>query len=80
MDTLELIKDITGSDVEFMLDKQRVRPEKSEVFRLWCDNGKIQALTGWEPRHTLREGLEKTVEWFSDPRNLAKYKPGIYNI
>lgn len=80
MDTLELIKDITGSDVEFILDKQRVRPEKSEVFRLWCDNGKIQALTGWEPRHTLREGLEKTVEWFSDPRNLAKYKPGIYNI
>ncbi|MCB5284015.1 MAG: NAD-dependent 4,6-dehydratase LegB [Candidatus Cloacimonetes bacterium] len=80
MDTLELIKDITGSDVEFILDKQRVRPEKSEVFRLWCDNGKIQALTGWEPRHTLREGLEKTVEWFSDPRNLAKYKPGIYNV
>lgn len=79
-DTLELIKEIMGSEVQFISDEQRLRPENSEVFRLCCDNSKIQALTGWEPRHTLREGLEKTVKWFSDPRNLAKYKPGIYNV
>jgi len=45
-----------------------------------CDNTKIKELTGYEPQYTLREGLEKTVEWFTDIRNLAKYKPGIYNI
>jgi len=79
-ETLDLIKEIMGSEVQFISDEQRLRPENSEVFRLCCDNSKIQALTGWEPRHTLREGLEKTVKWFSDPRNLAKYKPGIYNV
>ncbi len=80
LDTLELIKEIMGSDMKFISEEQRLRPENSEVFRLWCDNSKIRKLTGWEPKHTLRQGLEKTVEWFSDPRNLAKYKPGIYNI
>lgn len=78
--TLKLIKEVMNSDVKFILDEQRIRPENSEVFRLWCDNFKIRELTGYDPKHTLREGLEKTVEWFSDPRNLAKYKPGIYNI
>lgn len=80
MDTLELIKDIMHSDVQFVMDEQRIRPENSEVFRLWCDNGKIKALTGFEPRFTIREGLEKTVEWFTKPENLAKYKAGLYNI
>ena len=75
-----LIKDIMHSDANLMVDEQRLRPEHSEVFRLRCDNTKIKELTGYEPQYPLREGLEKTVEWFSDPRNLAKYKPGIYNI
>jgi NAD dependent epimerase/dehydratase len=75
-----LIKDIMHSDANLIVDEQRLRPEHSEVFRLRCDNTKIKELTGYEPQYTLREGLEKTVEWFSDPRNLAKYKPGIYNI
>ena len=75
-----LIKDIMHSDVNLIVDEQRLRPEHSEVFRLRCDNTKIKELTGYEPQYPLREGLEKTVEWFSDPRNLAKYKPGIYNI
>jgi len=80
LDTLMMIKKIMGSDVRFITEDQRLRPEKSEVFRLCCDNTKIRELTGWKPTHTLREGLEKTVEWFSDPRNLTKYKPGIYNV
>lgn len=79
-DTLDLIKDIMQSEVRFVTDEQRIRPEKSEVFRLWCDNSKIKSLTGFEPRYSIREGLEKTVEWFSKPANLAKYKPGIYNV
>ena len=75
-----LIKDIMHSDANLIVDEQRLRPEHSEVFRLRCDNTKIKELTGYKPQYSLREGLEKTVEWFTDPRNLAKYKPGIYNI
>ncbi len=79
-DTLDLIKDIMNSDVRFITDEQRIRPQNSEVFRLWCDNTKIRSLTGFEPKYSIREGLEKTVEWFTKPANLAKYKPGIYNV
>lgn len=79
-DTLEIIKDIMQSDVEFITDEQRIRPQGSEVFRLWCDNSKIRTLTGFEPQYSIREGLEKTVEWFVNPRNLAKYKSGLYNV
>ncbi|MNN97502.1 hypothetical protein D3C81_2166780 [compost metagenome] len=69
-----------NSDVEFLTDEQRMRPEKSEVFRLWCDNSKIHGLTGFKPEYSIRQGLEKTVEWFSQPQNLAKYKANIYNV
>lgn len=79
-DTLNLVKDIMSSEVVFVTDEQRIRPENSEVFRLWCDNTRIKELTGFEPKYSIRAGLEKTVEWFIKPENLAKYKPGLYNV
>ena len=79
-DTLNLIKKIMKSDVEFVLDEQRIRPEKSEVNRLWCDNSLIKELTGFQPKNDIEQGLTKTVEWFSNPENLKKYKAGIYNV
>lgn len=79
-DTLNLIKELMGSDVEFITDDQRIRPEKSEVFRLWCDNTRIRALTGFEPRHDIRDGLRRTIDWMTQPANLAKYKAHIYNV
>jgi NAD dependent epimerase/dehydratase len=79
-DTLLLIKDIMGSDVEFILDEQRIRPEKSEVNRLWCDNSKINKLTGFTPQHDLKAGLIKTIDWFIESDNLSKYKHDIYNV
>ncbi len=79
-DTLNLIKNIMHSDVEFVIDQQRLRPEKSEVNRLWCDNRKIKALTGYEPTVSLTEGLTLTIDWFLNPDNLKKYKSGIYNV
>jgi NAD dependent epimerase/dehydratase len=79
-DTLQLIKELMASDVEFMTDDQRMRPEKSEVFRLWCDNSRIRALTGFEPRHDIRDGLQRTISWMTQPANLAKYKAHIYNV
>lgn len=79
-DTLNIIKNIMHSDVEFIVDEQRLRPEKSEVNRLWCDNKKIKALTGFESKIDITEGLRLTVDWFLNPENLKKYKSGIYNV
>ncbi len=79
-DTLNLIKKIMKSDVEFVLDEQRIRPKKSEVNRLWCDNTKITNLTGFKPEYTIEKGLEETIKWFSNSNNLAKYKSNIYNV
>lgn len=79
-DTLNLIKKIMNSDVEFITDFQRIRPKNSEVNRLWCDNTKIKTLTGFTPKYDIESGLKKTIEWFSDPKNLSKYKVDIYNV
>lgn len=79
-DTLNLIRELMKSDVEFIIDEQRLRPEKSEVFRLWCDNTKIHTLTGFKPDYSIREGLQKTIDWFKVSENLAKYKTDIYNL
>ena len=79
-EVLNLIKKIMKSDVRFIADEQRLRPEKSEVYRLWCDNTRIEALTGVNPVYSLRQGLEKTIAWFTKRENLAKYKADIYNV
>lgn len=77
--TLDEIARLMGREVEWVVDPERLRPGKSEVFRLCGDNTKITALTDWRPRVTLAEGLSKTIEWFLDPANLARYKSDIYN-
>jgi NAD dependent epimerase/dehydratase len=79
-DTLNLIKELMDSDVEFVTDEQRIRPENSEVFRLWCDNTKIERLTGFKPAVDLREGLRRTIDWIIQPENLSRYKADIYNL
>jgi len=79
-DTLNIIKDLMQSDVEFIVDEQRLRPDKSEVFRLWCDNSKIHKLTGFVPKTDIKSGLKKTIDWFTLSENLSKYKHQIYNV
>jgi NAD dependent epimerase/dehydratase len=79
-DTLDIIKELMSSDVKFITDKQRIRPDKSEVFRLWCDNSKIEKLTGFKPQTDIRQGLQKTIDWIITPNNLNKYKSEIYNV
>lgn len=69
---------IIGRKIEIVCDKERIRPEKSEVNRLWADNTKIRKLTGWKPKYTLDEGIKETVEWLKD--NMKYYKPDIYNV
>ena len=83
-DTVQLIADIMQRDIEIVTDDKRLRPEKSEVERLWADNKKAQELAEWTPlyggKEGLRRGLEETIEWFSNPENLRRYKTGMYNI
>ena len=79
-DTLGLISQIMGCEVAFVEDPQRIRPAKSEVFRLWGDNTLLKSLTGFTPSYSLEEGLRETVRWFREPRNLARYKVGVYNV
>ena len=83
-DTAKLIAKSMGISLDISEDQERFRPERSEVDRLWADNGKARALLGWTPEHSGLEGfklgLDKTVEWFSNPDNLRLYKPGIYNL
>ncbi len=79
-DVLNLIKSIMKSDVEFTVDEQRLRPEKSEVFRLYGDNTLIKELTEYAPAYTLEDGLAETIKWLTNSNNLKKYKPSIYNV
>jgi NAD dependent epimerase/dehydratase len=83
-ETAKLIAEVMGVDIEIETDDVRIRPEKSEVERLWADNSKAKALLGWEPKYGGKEGfkrgLKETIEWFTDERNLSQYKADVYNI
>ena len=83
-DTAALIAEVMNAQVEIMTDEQRLRPEASEVNRLFGDNSRLRELTGWQPTFGgldgFRQGLQKTAEWFSDPTNLARYRPGSYAV
>lgn len=78
-ETLRLIAELMGVDVEYVVDPQRLRPSKSEVRRLCGDNRVITSLTDWHPEVSLKEGLRKTIDWFTNPVNLSRYKTDIYN-
>ena len=79
-DTLNLIKELMSSDVEFVKDEQRLRPGKSEVFRLKCDDSLIRELTGFKSEVSIEEGLWRTIDWFLDENNLSLYKANTYNV
>lgn len=83
-DTVRAIAEVMGADIEIRTDEQRLRPDKSEVERLWADNTKARDLLGWQPRYAgldgFRRGLAETVDWFTDPANLARYKADQYNL
>lgn len=83
-DTVKLISEIMGASVEMETDAERVRPERSEVERLWANNTKAKKLFNWEPAYGglegFKKGLKETVEWFMNPENLKGYKVSLYNI
>lgn len=83
-DTVRMVAEIMGAKVEIESDEVRFRPANSEVERLWADNQKAKTLFGWEPAYAgragLARGLKETIDWFTQPSNLAAYKTGVYNL
>ncbi len=77
-DLAQMIIRLTGRRVEIVTDAERLRPEKSEVMRLWSDNRKAKQLIGWEPQVTLEEGLRRTIDWIAD--HLDQYQIGRYIV
>lgn len=77
---VKLILRLMDRECEIETEEIRIRPEKSEVKRLFGSNEKIKKLTKWKQKYDFETGLQNTIDWFSDPGNLAKYKSDIYNI
>jgi len=75
---INLILDCLGKRIQFQREKKRIRPEKSEVERLFSDSSKAKRLFGWQPKTNLKRGIEKTISWYE--KNLRRYKADIYNI
>lgn len=72
--------ELINPQAKIVQEESRLRPEKSEVFRLFGDNSKIIEHTNWKVEHTLEQGLQETIDWFSNKENLKQYKAGIYNV
>ena len=83
-DTAHLIAEVMATEIEIVTDEVRMRPENSEVERLWADNTKAKQLFNWHPTYGGRQGfklgLTKTVEWFRNSPSFATYKVDRYNI
>ena len=79
-DLAQKLINLINPSAKIITDDVRLRPDKSEVERLFGDNSKIQQLTNWKQEFTLDEGLEKTIKWFTENENMKMYKPHLYNI
>ena len=83
-DTARLIAEAMSVEIELITDGVRLRPEKSEVERLWADNSKAKELLGWAPlygeRAGFKRGLVETIDWFVKVENLRAYKADIFNV
>ena len=79
-DLAQKLIDAINPQAEIITDDVRLRPEKSEVFRLFGSHEKLKSSTSWSTKYTLDQGLAETISWFSNPENLKAYKSEIYNL
>jgi NAD dependent epimerase/dehydratase len=83
-DTARVIGELMAVELEILTDRGRIRPDASEVERLWADTAKARELLDWQPEFGgldgFRRGLAKTVEWFRDPQHLRSYRWDAYNL
>jgi NAD dependent epimerase/dehydratase len=64
--------------VRIICEEKRIRPDKSEVMELLCDNRCAAELSGWKPAFSLEDGLSLTIDWMK--KNIASYKSGVYTV
>ncbi len=79
-DLTNLIGELLNIKIEIKSSDERIRPSKSEVERLYCDNSKLLNHTSWEPKYSLKNGIKEVIDWMRDPENLIKYKSENYNV
>ena len=83
-DTVAMIAELMEREVRIVTESERLRPALSEVERLWASTEKAAALLGHQPAYGgvdgLRRGLRETIAWFTEPANLARYRPGQYTV
>jgi dTDP-glucose 4,6-dehydratase len=83
-ETAHVIAELMQADVELCAEEQRLRPDASEVLRLWAANEKARELLGWHPRYGglegFRRGLAETIAWLTTPANLSRYRSDVYNL
>jgi dTDP-glucose 4,6-dehydratase len=83
-DTAKVIAELMDKNISIEMDDVRLRPKDSEVERLWAENKKALEMLHWKPNYAglegFKNGLSKTIEWFSKPENLSNYKSHIYNV
>jgi NAD dependent epimerase/dehydratase len=72
------IREKLGSTAALRVEEGRIRPGRSEVERLLCDNRKILARTSWRPRYTFDSGLDETIDWMKrNPAILQNHHYGV---
>ena len=83
-ETVEIISELFGKNVSLTTEAERIRPEKSEVVRLWADNNRAKQQFGWKPEYEgldgFKKALSKTIDWYLDPVNLAKYQSMSFTL
>jgi len=76
-DTVKIISKIIGKKISVKKDKKRLRPKSSEIFNLLSDNQKAKQLLSWKPKYVNHKGfvkgLEKTIKWYSNKKNIDKF-------
>ena len=78
LDLVTMIGSLMGKELQIATDDERVRPEASEVERLFCNNACLKKATNWNPQYTLKTGLLETIEWIREHKD--HYKHSVYNL
>ena len=82
--TFKIISEKINPNAEISYDHHRIRPEKSEVERLFCDNSKALQFLDWKPLYNNKlnfsKGIKETINWYRNKKNISNFKDLGYVI